>query len=328
MGIPFFDSNPAIVDELRAMDHGSRAYRKTLQKVLLEIGGLPNLFTALKASPEGDRIRRKYIRQIIVACILILSMFLWIGIAALLVGDAWDQPIVGVQVGYFVVFLAFEIASVSLAMVFAFRGRRTLFEGLGFLVDTYSRETEGSQGQTLTSYRFERTKVNRIAIVLGIAIPVLVFTGFTVFNAFLGKVDDAQPKDFSKAGLTITLTQAFKERDAVSQTATYVSQRDLVFTLKEDFPSLADVGIPSDTTLRDYASFILENNGIDATLLGSEARPWFTYSHQANGKEYSYLVTVYRGSDAYWVVSFACESGRYTASEAQFQKWADTVKLS
>jgi len=39
-------------------------------------------------------------------------------------------------------------------------------------------------------------------------------------------------------------------------------------------------------------------------------------------------VTVYRGSDAYWMVTFACETKNYAAAEAQFLKWADSVEVS
>ncbi len=158
-------------------------------------------------------------------------------------------------------------------MVFSFRARRTLFEGLTYLIDQYRRDSAGSSGQTLTTYRFERTKVNRIAIVVGIAIPALVFAGLTAFNGILDKVDSSQPKKFTKAGLTISLTQDFTEQDEVSYTAVYGTTRYLVLTLKEDFASLSDAGIASDTSLKDYATSIVENNGLDSPIVATGCGP-------------------------------------------------------
>jgi hypothetical protein len=67
MTLPFFDSNPEIVNELRAMDHNTREYKKILQKVLQEIGGVIYLFNNLKTTDDGNRFRRKYFHNLIAA---------------------------------------------------------------------------------------------------------------------------------------------------------------------------------------------------------------------------------------------------------------------
>ena len=38
MTVPFFDSNPEIVNELRAMNHDTKEYKKLLKKILKYYG--------------------------------------------------------------------------------------------------------------------------------------------------------------------------------------------------------------------------------------------------------------------------------------------------
>ena len=65
--------------------------------------------------------------------------------------------------------------------------------------------------------------------------------------SFLGPQD----KSFSKAGMTITLTDEFAEQDLVTQTAYYVSQEAIVTTLKEDGSTIGD-----SYTVKEYAELV------------------------------------------------------------------------
>jgi hypothetical protein len=328
MTVPFFDANPGIVSELRSMDHDSKDYKKLLQKILLEIGGMVYLFNYLKTTDEGNRLRRKYFHCLIAAGAFIISMFIWIIVAMLLTGGREIEQFTSIDIAFFIGFLVIEIASVFLAMFFAFRGRRMLLLGVSYLIDNYTYENNSAGSVTLSNYKFEKAKLNRVAIVVGIVTFAVVFGVITLGNGTISRLFSSQTQEFSKAGMTITLTQDFHEKDVVSQTATYLSTKYIVISLKEDFQTMAQYNVSTDISLSEYAEAIIANNSISTTIEGNEIRPYFVYSRKVNGKDFTYLAMVYRGSDAYWVLTFACESKNFASAQTQFMKWADTVKVA
>lgn len=328
MSVPFFESNPQIVDELRGMNHNSKEYKKHLRKVLLEMGGMVYLFNYLKSTEEGNVYRKKYFRNLIFTGSLIITMFVWIAIVWILTGGKDTDQFTGSDLALFIGFITVEIANIALMMFLAFRCRRILLQGVSFALDSYSFESSGATGSTLGTYQFQRAKINKVSIIVAVLVFVVVFGVRALSNGTISALLPARTQDFSKAGLTITLTQDFHEKDVVSQTATYASSKYVVMTLKEEFTALEKSNISTDITLKEYAQDLITNNSVDATVEGNESRPYFIYSKQINGKDYTYLATVYKGSDAFWVVTYACESKNFTSSQDQFMKWADTVKVS
>jgi hypothetical protein len=328
MTVPFFDSNPGLVNELRAMDHNSKEYKKLLRKVLLEMGGMVYLFNYLKSTDEGNSYRKKYFRNLIVTGSLIITMFVWIAIAWLLTGGKDTDQFTGTDMALFIGFITIEIANIVIMMLLAFRCRRILLQGVSFTIDNYSYENNGNIGSTLGNYNFQRAKLSKISVVVAVLVFVVIFGVRALSNGTINALLPSHTQDFSKAGLTITLTQDFHEKDVVSQTATYASSKYIVLTLKEEFKILEQSNISTDISLKEYAEDIIANNSLDATVEGNESRPYFIYSRQASGKDITYLATVFKGSDAFWIVTFACDSKNFASSQAQFMKWADTVKVS
>lgn len=159
---------------------------------------------------------------------------------------------------------------------------------------------------------------------MGKTLPVLlalllVFTGCGIKLA--------KEKTFSKAGMSITLTDQFAEKDIVTYTATYQSNRYLVFALKEEFSLFEDAGLSADMSLEEYADLIAYNNGIEMELKEQQGVTYFEYEKTANGKELSYFAVIARGADAYWLIQFACEEEDYAKSQELFLKWAKTIQV-
>ena len=134
-------------------------------------------------------------------------------------------------------------------------------------------------------------------------------------------------KEFSAAGMTITLTSAFAEQDIVSQTAYYVSLSSIVTALKEDFTLYNAAGI-GDKTLTEYAQLVITANSLTAAVEEKDGLTYFTYEKTLNSKDYKYLACVFKATDAYWLIQFACEKDNYDKNEAQFKKWAKTVTFT
>lgn len=328
MTVPFFDSNPEIVNELKAMDHSTKEYKKQLRKVFQEIGGLIYLFNNLKTTDDGKRFRRKYVHHLIATGAFIISMFVWIILAAILIGDKEFDQFNIADIAFFIGFISFEIVSVFFGLFIAFRSNRVLLDGLSYLIDSYKYENSEPTGNTLINYKFVRYKINKFAIIISILSFVVVYGAIMIGSGIIKNLSASSIQEFSKAGMTIALTQDFQEKDIVSQTATYLSSKYIVICLKEDFKILEQNNISSDISLNEYAEIVISSNSIVTNIEGNESRPYFVYSQQISGKDYKYLAIAFKGSDAYWTVTFVCESKNYESSKEQLLKWADTIKIT
>ncbi len=140
-------------------------------------------------------------------------------------------------------------------------------------------------------------------------------------------------KKFEKAGLTITLTSQFTEKENVQFTANYVSNKIIVTTVKETFDSFKKLGYKPETmTTKTYAelmqttyksfynsaSDISEENGVSS----------FIYENDALGKDYTYIWYGFKGPDAFWGVTFGCEKNNFEKLENEMRGYAKTVEIS
>lgn len=136
-----------------------------------------------------------------------------------------------------------------------------------------------------------------------------------------GLIGSAKAKDFTKAGLTITLTEAFVEKEHISFTSVYESPSIAVVVLKEEFSIVGG----DDYTLFEYADLVIDANNLDAISDFYQGLVYFSYETSANGKDYSYTATVFQGSDAYWLVQFGCETDKVADLIDTIFSYAQTV---
>ena len=129
----------------------------------------------------------------------------------------------------------------------------------------------------------------------------------------------AKEKDFSKAGLTITLTDEFTEQDLVTQTAYYVSQKAIVTTLKEDGYSIKHY------TVKDYGELVCSVNKLNSTVTEKDGYAEFTYEKEVSGKDYYYYARCFKNGTDFWLVQFACETKNKDDCMPDFEKWASSV---
>jgi len=140
-----------------------------------------------------------------------------------------------------------------------------------------------------------------------------------LFIAFTGC---AREKEFSKAGMTITLTTDFVENDIVTQTAYYVSQKAIVTALKEDGSALGNY------TVEQYAKLVCKANNLsDSSVTVKDDYAEFTYEKELNGKEYFYYARCLKNGTDYWLFQFACETKNSEKYVPTFEKWASTIKF-
>ena len=164
---------------------------------------------------------------------------------------------------------------------------------------------------------------NTIALVL-IAVVSFLITMQIVNQPLKG----TKEKVFSKAGMEITLTEDFYEKDMAAYTAYYESKTSIVLSIKEEFTIFENAGISTDISLREYAEMVLTNNvknNIEVTE--KDGLTFFEFDKTANGKDFTYFAVVFRGDDAYWLFQFACETKNYDKLSKDFIAYAKSVKL-
>jgi hypothetical protein len=136
-----------------------------------------------------------------------------------------------------------------------------------------------------------------------------------------------EPKTFSKAGLSITLTDNFREEKMDEFTATYESRKVAVLIIKEEFEIFRQGGLSSSMSLNEYIRTINKANNTNHIAKEKDDLTYFEYTEIVGSKNFSYFAVVFRGGDAYWLVQFACETKNYGDMLEQFFEWANTVEV-
>ena len=135
----------------------------------------------------------------------------------------------------------------------------------------------------------------------------------------------AQPKDFSKEGLTITLTEDFKEQNDKSYTAYYLSDTVAVYALREEFELFEGGDVEVD--LPYYMDLVIEANGLDSKPQEKNDLLYFVFEKEVKDNDFTYYAFVYEGSDAFWLVQFCCETKNAEKLEDTIFQYAKSVKV-
>lgn len=158
-------------------------------------------------------------------------------------------------------------------------------------------------------------KILRKIVAVVFAVVVFAFGGC----AFL-----EQPKTFSKAGASITLTNFFVEKEYVTMTAYYESPQMIVTLLREEFTMLDGL---EDWTLAYYAEKTIEVNRLTgATVSFSEdGYASFEYVKEVSGNSYSYFATCHKTENSFWLIQFGTLSKNYAKLYDTILEYAGTI---
>ena len=142
------------------------------------------------------------------------------------------------------------------------------------------------------------------------------------------KVYEANAKEFTSDGLTLTLTDAFVKKDQEGYTVCYDSKSVAVIALKESFSLQEGV---KDWTLEYYAGLIKNSNSkhspSDPVKVGDRMVIEYTFYNPDTDITYHYYTCMYKGSDAFWMVQFACDVNDIEEYKPYMIQWADSVRV-
>ena len=131
-----------------------------------------------------------------------------------------------------------------------------------------------------------------------------------------------EPRKYQKDGLTITLTDRFKEQESeLGFDAYYTSDFGAVMVLKEEFT--LEEGL-AEKELSEYIKSVIANNGHTDIQPKNRDGLWYYYKDNGNLRYYSYC---FKGTDAFWIVQFGCFKSQVVMMEDQIFFWAKSVEV-
>ena len=148
----------------------------------------------------------------------------------------------------------------------------------------------------------------------------------------VGSPAPAEPvaAEFSKAGMTVTLTDAFAEKEYVSYTACYESADISVMALKEEYSLFDNTDFSSASSLEEYAGLVWNANQFtgNVPLVTDGGLQYFEFDRSSNGNEYTYRAYVFKAADGFWLVQFVSRADRYAELADTMHAYAGTVTFA
>ncbi|MCL1853942.1 MAG: hypothetical protein FWF88_13140, partial [Peptococcaceae bacterium] len=98
---------------------------------------------------------------------------------------------------------------------------------------------------------------------------------------------------------------------------------------KEEFSILEEMNFNVvNLTLKQYAEMAIENNKQDSVVREENGLISFEYQREMNGKITASFATIFKGSDAFWLVQFSCDQKDYEKYKTnKFIKWAKSFTV-
>jgi hypothetical protein len=140
-----------------------------------------------------------------------------------------------------------------------------------------------------------------------------------------GKSDE---KEFSKAGVTITLNDSFVEKDAI-QAPFYLESKDHFFMANREAKSgLRTYGI---TTLDTYVEAVLNNANKNVTIKSFNedglSYKYAYYTSTVNEQTFGYMLIAMEGEDHFYTMNFGCLEDDFDDNKDLYTKWTKTITV-
>lgn len=163
-------------------------------------------------------------------------------------------------------------------------------------------------------------------LVLIVAAVIGAVFGYTFTDAlFTNKTPEA--KTFSSGGMSIELTNEFREKDIENYTVVYESKKVAVFILKEDFTLLDGV---ENYTPEQYADLVIQSNALSSAEIKTvDGLIHFEYkfTNPETNDTFQYFSYVYKANDAFWLIQFATLDKNVEEYAVKIAEWAKSVNI-
>ncbi len=135
----------------------------------------------------------------------------------------------------------------------------------------------------------------------------------------------------TEVGLRLYMDRLMFKQDAESNglTTFYANEKYMVAALREGFEIFDGHGLDTkNMTLEDYADLVKRANEYENDFTpDSYGNLRITYTSDVGGTDYFYYSTVRKGSDAFWLIHFACLDSDRATFEPIFEMLGNTAEV-
>lgn len=134
-------------------------------------------------------------------------------------------------------------------------------------------------------------------------------------------------KEFTAAGLHLTLTESFAEKQHAAYTLYAESEDLLVLGLKEEYKLFENTDFSDQTSLKQYAALVWTANQLegDVPMEDDGELLWFEYDNHVNGADYRYRAYVFKDNEGFWLLQFAARAEEFAALSQTIRDYAASV---
>ncbi len=150
-----------------------------------------------------------------------------------------------------------------------------------------------------------------------------------IFMLFLSSCNkELVEKSFEAGDFSIVLDSSFKEKNAQGAYAYFISKDCLVVCVRDLFEKFeyAYEGYSEE----EYADVVCDSNGKSTDCIKKDGNyTYLEYTAEAEGEKYYYNSFIKKGTDAFYIITFAAESKEDNTEiyHSRFIHWMDTVKV-
>ncbi|MCK4551556.1 MAG: hypothetical protein KAU02_01470 [Tenericutes bacterium] len=149
---------------------------------------------------------------------------------------------------------------------------------------------------------------------------------FTLFAMTGCDLFEPEEKEFSEAGMTITLNEDFILTETVMAPLYLVSLDHIFIGLRESKDLVVSAGI---NNLQEYADTVLTIGGHpDETTYNSEGDFTYIYAYytaSVDDIDYGYMLVCAEGDSYYYTMNFACLEDNLENNKELYIGWADSI---
>lgn len=185
---------------------------------------------------------------------------------------------------------------------------------------------DGEATEVQVKNRKRSTRAGIIVLVAAVVVGIVI--GLWQSGLFDGP---AKPKEFTYAGMSITLTNKFTEENGSEYADTdydmvYNSGSVAVATFRETFASLPDE-YNKNTPLTEYARLLLAANDMPANteIKSEDGLVWFEDEYSVDDGTIHNFTMVYKSADAFWMFQFMVYTEDLNKYRPLIMEWAKSV---
>ena len=171
--------------------------------------------------------------------------------------------------------------------------------------------------------KIEKKRSNSLILWIIVLVSLGLIGKFLAEDVFTGAKKE---QVFTHGEFSITLSNQFRETEYEGYDACYDSLYVFASLVEERFDEYEDL---TDYSLDDYGQALLEVYELEGPMSVGEFYQWCDYEETSDdGNEtYCFRTYIYKGNEAFWLLTFGVEQEKLASYEPNFHTWASSVQF-